>query len=589
MRQVGRYEIHGELGRGAMGIVYRAQDPVIGRTVAIKTIRLLEFTDAEEQTRLRERLFREARSAGMLSHPHIVTIYDIGQQEEIAYIAMEFVSGTTLDHLLRRNDAIDRQGVLTILAETASALDYAHTKGIIHRDVKPGNIMVSDAGAVKVTDFGVAKILSQQMTQTEMVLGTPSYMSPEQIESKTLDGRSDQFALAVITYEILTGEKPFTAESLPALLFRIVREDAVAAHMLNPTLTEKVGAVLNKAMAKSNKDRYATCSEFVNALAESLIDSPNWLAIPKGTAENLPTMSTRAPAVPEAPRPTRPTTITKVTSPPTPTVTPTTTSPTPRVTSSPRIVPATAEPESPAPIEFRSRTKEETSGGGFAKMMAGFAAGVVLFGGAFVLFRGDKGATEPSPEPAVTQPAKPTPVSTKPPMSTVKPPDIVVQPNPAVTGTASAALKPNRGAQLPESALVEFESAPPGAKVTVDDTTEGCTTPCALELRSGRHTLKYTLAGHRPALGVVMVPTEARASGRLELIAGTIMVESNPAGAQILIDGQLHATLTPGMLKLPPGKHKITVRKAGFRDQTREIEAHEGAISSIEFSMAPAQ
>ena len=174
MERIGRYEILGELGRGGMGIVYRAQDPVIGRTVAIKTIRLEGFTEAEEMERLRERLFREARSAGILSHPNIVTIYDIGQEGDTAYIAMEFVNGATMEGLLKKSGAVAPEQLLRILRETASALDYAHSKGIIHRDIKPANLMVTEAGAVKITDFGVAKITSHQITQPEMQIGRAS-------------------------------------------------------------------------------------------------------------------------------------------------------------------------------------------------------------------------------------------------------------------------------------------------------------------------------------------------------------------------------------------------------------------------------
>jgi serine/threonine-protein kinase len=270
MQRIGRYEILGELGRGAMGVVYRAQDPVIGRTVAIKTIRLSEIPDPDELQQLRERLFREARSAGILSHPHIVTIYDIGEEGETAYIAMEFINGSTLERVMSSKGTIDRDGFLTVLHQTASALDYAHSKGIIHRDIKPANIMINEAGAAKIADFGVAKILSQQVTRADMVLGTPSYMSPEQIEAKSIDGRSDQFGLAVITYQLLTGEKPFTGETLPTLLFKIVREDPRPLHQINASLGPDVNQVLSRALAKNRDARFPQCQEFVEALEKSL-------------------------------------------------------------------------------------------------------------------------------------------------------------------------------------------------------------------------------------------------------------------------------------------------------------------------------
>src|SRR3954465_1822156 len=240
MDRIGRYKIVRELGRGAMGIVYHAIDPNIGRPVAIKTIQLGVGRKPEEQQRLRERLFREAQSAGILSHPGIVTIYDIAEEDGLAYIFMELVNGPPLDKLLKAEQTPDKESLLSILRQVATALDYAHKKGIVHRDIKPANIMVHEDGTAKVTDFGVAKIVSQQMTQAGTIMGTPSYMSPEQVQGGKINGRADQFSLAVIAYEMLTGEKPFTADYLPTLLFKIVREEPAPPQRLNSTLSADV-------------------------------------------------------------------------------------------------------------------------------------------------------------------------------------------------------------------------------------------------------------------------------------------------------------------------------------------------------------
>src|SRR5579862_6983224 len=234
MDRIGRYKIVRELGRGAMGVVYHAIDPNIGRPVAIKTIRLGDGRTPEEQERLRERLFREARSAGMLSHPGIVTIYDVEQQGELAYIAMEYVDGPTLDSILSRDQPITPEQMFSILGQTAVALDYAHGKGIVHRDIKPANIMIAADGTAKITDFGIAKVTAaEQLTMTGAIVGTPHYMSPEQVQGQAVDGRADQFSLAVITYEILTGEKPFTGEHLTTVVFKIVAEEPMSPHRLN--------------------------------------------------------------------------------------------------------------------------------------------------------------------------------------------------------------------------------------------------------------------------------------------------------------------------------------------------------------------
>src|ERR1700693_1845374 len=178
-----------------MGIVYQAQDPPIGRTIAIKSIRLRDLTDETERVRLRERLFREAQSAGILSHPNIVTIYDIAEQDGMAYIVMEFVNGPPLEKMLKVDQTPDKETLLSIFRQTAAALDYAHKKGIVHRDIKPANIMIHEDGTAKITDFGVAKIMSQEMTVAGAMMGTPSYMSPEQVKGDPISGRADQFSL----------------------------------------------------------------------------------------------------------------------------------------------------------------------------------------------------------------------------------------------------------------------------------------------------------------------------------------------------------------------------------------------------------
>ncbi len=288
MTSIGRYQIVGELGRGAMGIVYRARDSKIGREVAIKTIHLRELADNVERQRLRDRLFREAQSAGILSHPNIVTIYDVAEEGDLAYIAMELVNGPTLDQLMS-SEPLEGKFVLSILSQTAAALDFAHKRGIVHRDIKPANIMIHEGTTAKITDFGVARLASHQMTQVGSMVGTPNYMSPEQIQTKPVDGRSDQFSLAVIAYELLTGEKPFAADSIAALAYKIVREPAVPVHRLNPTLDWPVETVLQKALAKEPEDRYPTCSDFVFALENACRACRKWRPLRAGAAEDMAT------------------------------------------------------------------------------------------------------------------------------------------------------------------------------------------------------------------------------------------------------------------------------------------------------------
>jgi serine/threonine-protein kinase len=206
---------------------------------------------------------------------------------------MEFVNGPPLERMLKHEQTPDKETLLSIFRQVGSALDYAHKKGIVHRDVKPANIMIHEDGTAKVTDFGVAKILSQQMTLAGTMMGTPSYMSPEQIQGGSITGCADQFALAVIAYEALTGEKPFTAEYMPTLLFKIVREEALPMQRLNPTLGPQVDEVVRRAMAKDSADRYETCTAFVNALAGSCNLTPGWTPMPRGASHNIPTVGSQ--------------------------------------------------------------------------------------------------------------------------------------------------------------------------------------------------------------------------------------------------------------------------------------------------------
>ncbi|HYZ86787.1 MAG TPA: serine/threonine-protein kinase, partial [Bryobacteraceae bacterium] len=289
MPQVGRYEVVAEAGRGAMGVVYRALDPSIGRTVAIKTLRLPDDLDENERLRLTEPLVREATSAGRLSHPNIVTIYDISQEGDLAYIAMEFVDGPSLEQKMREGP-LENADILKFLRQTAEALDYAHGMGVVHRDIKPSNILLHQGVVVKVTDFGVAKIQSHHATLSGNLIGTPNYMAPEQVQGEPVNGKADQFALAVIAYELLTGQKPFAADSIPALAFKIVHEDPPPPKRFNPTLDWTVEKVLGRALAKSPGNRYDTCSAFVKALENSLKVSKGWASVSAAEAATMPTV-----------------------------------------------------------------------------------------------------------------------------------------------------------------------------------------------------------------------------------------------------------------------------------------------------------
>ena len=594
MEKIGRYKIIGELGRGAMGVVFKAQDPAIGRLIAIKSIRLNDLTDESERDRLRERLFREAQSAGMLSHPGIVTIYDIAEEDGMAYIFMELVNGPPLEKMLKAEQTPDKETLLSLLRQTAAALDYAHKKGIVHRDIKPANIMVHEDGTAKVTDFGVAKIVSQQMTQAGTILGTPSYMSPEQVQGLPVSGQSDQFSLAVIAYEILTGEKPFQAEYLPTLLFKIVREQAVAPHRLNPTLMPVVESVMRKALAKTPAERYETCVEFVNALAASLNASGHWVPLPRGASTSIPTAGSadRLVASPEAldetvasplgelSRPAPPieatpgisrgsaphaaqanapqealdATLGEVTAParpasPAPSAAPAIdtliapqAAPSARPAQTARVEtqPAATAPAAPlpptAPPAWTPLMRDAPPAGhGFRSMLLGLMAGVLVVGGVLFFMRQRTPVQPASPDAASQAASTPEPAASPAPTATPAP--------------ASSADAPARPAPPAEAA-----SPTPSPASTPSVNAAPVKAPSA--------------AAKTPA------PTEA-----------AFQLTTNPPGAQAIFDGAPdQRCVTPCSQSLALGRHTILIHHDGYRDSQRvfNLPADPGLIVSLE-------
>jgi serine/threonine-protein kinase len=266
---LGRYEIIKELGSGAMGKVYLGKDPRINREVAIKTIRYEEI-DAELLGEVKNRFFREAEAAGKLSHPNIVTIYDVGEDYEIAYMAMELLDGHDLIRYCDKEALLPLPEVIRVASSVAAALDYAHVNGVVHRDIKPANIMMLNNREIKVTDFGIARVMATSSTQTGMVLGTPSYMSPEQIAGKKVDGRSDLYSLGVVLYEIISGSKPFAADNFATLMYNITTGAPVALKEIMPNTPEKVVVIVEKLLAKDPAGRYSTGKELMDDLAACL-------------------------------------------------------------------------------------------------------------------------------------------------------------------------------------------------------------------------------------------------------------------------------------------------------------------------------
>ena len=263
--QLGRYNIIGELGQGAMGTVYKAVDPLIDRIVAIKTINLSLALDEKDE--YESRFYQEAKAAGRLSHPNIVTIYDVGKTDDIAYIAMEFLQGRELRDILNDGKRMPVEQVINVVAQVAQGLAYAHEYGIVHRDVKPSNIMIVRDGHVKITDFGIARMASAAVrTQTGMVLGSPKYMSPEQVVGQMTDQRSDIFSLGVMLYEMLTGVAPFSGENINAIMYQTLNSVPPPPSTLSPNVPEMLNFIVAKALAKKLEHRYQDAKEFASDL-----------------------------------------------------------------------------------------------------------------------------------------------------------------------------------------------------------------------------------------------------------------------------------------------------------------------------------
>jgi serine/threonine protein kinase len=568
MDRIGRYKIVRELGRGAMGVVYHAIDPNIGRPVAIKTIRLTEVATGDEQKRLRERLFREARSAGMLSHPGIVTIYDVEEQDGLAYIAMEYVDGPTLDQVLSGPEAITPEGMFSILAQTAAALDYAHGKSIVHRDIKPANIMITADGTAKIADFGIAKITtSEQFTMTGSIVGTPHYMSPEQIQGHAVDGRSDQFSLAVIAYEMLTGEKPYTGEHLTTVVYKIVAEEPAAPRRLNPTLTPAIETALRKGLAKRPENRYKNCQEFASGLEAACGESKGWKMMPRSGMLNEPTIAD--------------------------------------------VQAGQTSATGTLPPPKRSRRAEASLSSttvGAEKRKSGFLTfllAILVVAGLLVLI-GWQAMPWLTPPPVRQDPQlrAQAPVSTPAPVET--PPATVPTPAPAPAETPTAVTaapapedaKPSALGQPPqpqpqpppkkervvETASggapqeVQVLSSPSGATARLDGNPAiSCTTPCTLSASPGRHTVVISAPGHLMESREIIVghgplemtPVMLRQSG------GTVMLSSTPDHATVTVNGRRYDQLTPATLTLAPGSYQITVEKDG-RQFTDTVVVKEG-------------
>ncbi|HLJ28434.1 MAG TPA: protein kinase [Candidatus Angelobacter sp.] len=549
VQTVGRYEITGELGRGAMGVVYKAQDPTIGRTVALKTMRL-DVHGLETDDVLR-RFKNEARAAGLLNHPNIVTIYDAAEQDGMFYIAMEFIEGTTLQALLAEKRVLPLEETIQISRQICKGLDYAHSNGIVHRDIKPANIMMTSDGTVKIMDFGIAKA-GGGMTSTGQVLGTPNYMSPEQVKGKLLDGRSDLFSFGVVLYEMVTGEKPFVGQNITTIIYKIVHENPIAPRDLDVTIHPGLSTVVARTLSKSPDDRYQTGADLIKDLEnyKSVGSNLSPTAVMATSAVNLgdATQLYSHPGMGDA------------------------------AAAGPARANAATGSQPAMPVVHRKRG-----------VMAVVLTSVLLVAAAvgaylFYLYRTTQKMQEADRvlEQKISQQQREQAAATAALKSAETRPSET-----ATTGTppSDPESKPQKAADSPNKSAqnqgeLRFDSQPPGAKVQVDGWTEPTwATPFrASNLGAGMHTVVFSKPGYMREERTVTVATgkSIAVSVQLSPAVSKLEVSSTPPGASIEVDGKDTGKISPAEILVEKGEHTIVLRKPGFSDVSTTQTLSEG-------------
>jgi serine/threonine-protein kinase len=572
LTRAGRYQIVSELGRGSMGVVYQGFDPIIGRTVAIKTMLTEGFAPAEFEE-YKARFQREAQSAGVLAHPNIVTVYDFGEDSGVLYLAMEFLEGKSLQALVEEQTILPVETIIPMYEQVCSALDHAHRHRIVHRDIKPANIMILESGLVKVTDFGIAKMMSMGMTQAGQILGTPNYMSPEQVKGRSVDGRADIFSLGVILYELVTGEKPFGGQNITTVIYKIINENPISPRELDATIPVGLSYVIQKALAKSQDERYQTCRE----LAEDL---RNYRSV-GGAAAPSATVILRVPPI-QAPPPEALPPPARVPSAP--------------VAAQPQVA---AEPQPPRPLSVQvippHRPQPRGASPAVWVLLTLLVVGAAGGGYYYFKYKPEHPAATPT-TPTAERPAE-TPGTTTPPATeggtptTPQTETVTTPPSNPPTETAAAQNTPSepkpqvreaqgpelprpiapppsggRGTAAPKIGQLVVRSNVDGAKITIDGRSEpGWVTPCTIpNLPAGAHSVVVSREGYSDAQESVTVEGGRTATVRptLTVPSGEINIVTNPPGIEVFIDGQA-VGLSPARKTLGVGQHTYALRQAG--------------------------
>lgn len=516
--KIGRYEIIKTIGQGAMGLVYKAKDPAIDRTVAIKTIREDSNLFAKDAEEVKKRFRREAQVAGRLSHPGIVTIYDVGGEGGLFYIVMEYVEGDTLDKIIDSKHLPDVDKTIDLMLQVCDAIGYAHKNGIVHRDIKPANIMIVDKRYVKVMDFGIARIASSDMTQVGKIMGTPNYMSPEQVMGAKVDNRTDIFSMGVILYELLTGEKAFPGESITTVIYRILHEHPTPPKKLRLQLPSSLDYIVNKAMSKEIEKRYQSMEEFAKDLRNyKTLEQPKELktAKPEAEAEDTLSMSTmgNAPAAEKSAEP--------------------------------------KKPESAKPAKQKEISKQPNTG----YMIMGALILVILVGAGLFYVKA-------RPRPAVKEEKKDVQPAVMPPVAApekVEPPK-PVEPVAAKYGSIRVKSRPKarifingKPAGTTPNEITNLPVGEYNVALKHDDFPEWATQVSVEENKAAE-------VGHS------FIKKEVRKEG-----FGTLMINAQPWGVVYLDDNEIGSTPIT-VPKVPEGLHKVRVVRDGFKELKVEVK-----------------
>lgn len=529
--KIGRFEILGQLGKGGMGVVVKARDPAVDRIVAIKTIKNEAFGDPEQEAEMMKRFDLEAKATAQLNHPNIVTLFELGKAEDMTYIVMEYMEGGSLTKFQPAGKRPDIDTLINFTRQIASGLDFAHSKGIWHRDIKPANIMLTVDNDCKIADFGLAKLQSSasHITSTGRAVGSPSYMSPEQVQDHEVDGRSDQFSLGVMFYELLTGTRPFTGSNVSSVIYKIVRESPVPPTVMDTRLHPAIDKVVMRVLAKNPQERYPTCTAFVDALARAvkgLADESSGGIDVSGTKTMIMDRS-----------------------------------------------------------QFAVGPKKKSG------MLIGAAviALIAVGGGAAWFMMGQKDKMEVSRAVQQAPPAVQTPAPAPSPKEAPPPP--APAPVPEETAPATAPVpkevppppKPAEVKAVPKAPVMGSLSIGAGseAEVYIDGKLVGHGSVKQKKIKTGKHKLLVKREGYKDWKKVVRIAENEEFSIEAAAIPaiGKLKV-AGPAGATVMINGK-EIGKAPVEKTLPPGNYKVNVRLAGKKPWTRKVKIATDKVASL--------